>query len=242
MKRGLTEAELTEQLNLLRERVVKLKEVPALQSVADLLKAGADPRAIMDCFSQSLMEIGQMYQAGRYYMTGLVLAGEIMRQALVILLPHLAREKTEATKGQIIIGTIEGDIHDLGKNLAGYFLEAGGFEVVDLGVDVPPRVFLREILQREPDAVGVSLLLTTCIEPLKRLVHLLKEAYHDRPAPPLFVGCGFLIKDAEDEGIMAIKAKEREWLGVEHVVTDAYDTLRLCQELTRHKRPAPPPE
>jgi len=232
-----TDKEIADQLNTLRERVIKLKEIPALQSVADLLKAGADPRAIMDCFSDSLMEIGKMYQAGRYYMTGLVLAGEIMRQALVILLPHLAKDKAAPTRGQIIIGTIEGDIHDLGKNLAGYFLEAGGFEVIDLGVDVSPRVFLREILQREPDAVGVSLLLTPCIEPLKRLVHLLKEAYHERPAPPLFVGCGFLMQNSEDEGIMAIREKERDWLGVEHVVTDAYDTLRLCQELTAHKRP-----
>ena len=233
------ENDLQTQMDQLCERIINLKEVPALQSVVDLLKNGADPREIMNCFSRSLVEIGRMYQAGRYYMTGLVLAGEIMRQALVILLPHLAKDKAAPTRGQIVIGTIEGDIHDLGKNLAGYFLEAGGFEVIDLGVDVSPRVFLREILQREPDAVGVSLLLTPCIEPLKRLVHLLKEAYHERPAPPLFVGCGFLIQNSEDEGIMAIREKEREWLGVEHVVTDAYDTLRLCQELTAHKKPLP---
>jgi len=224
---------MKKDLDLLRERIIGLKEVAALQSVDELLKAGTDPREIMDCFSESLIEIGRLYQAGRYYMTGLVLAGEIMRQALTLLMPHLTREKKKKRDGLIIIGTIEGDIHDLGKNLAGYFLEAGGFEVVDLGVDVSPRVFLKEILQREPDAVGVSLLLTACIEPLKRLVHLLRETYHERPAPPLFVGCGFLGRDFNGAGFFKVQDNERELLGVEHIVTDAYDTLRLCRELTQ---------
>ena len=227
--------DLQAQMDQLCERIISLKEVPALQSVADLLKDGADPREIMNCFSRSLMEIGRMYQSGRYYMTGLVLAGEIMRQALVVLMPHLARAQESKKNGLIIIGTIEGDIHDLGKNLAGYFLEAGGFEVVDLGVDVSPRIFLREILQREPDAVGVSLLLTTCIEPLQRLVNLLKDAYHERPAPPLFVGCGFLSRSLDEDGFVKIDEKERQRLGVDYVVADAYDTLKLCQQLTAPK-------
>ena len=231
--------DLRAQMDLLCERIINLKEVPALQSVADLLKDGADPREIMNCFSRSLIEIGRMYQAGRYYMTGLVLAGEIIRQALVVLMPHLARTQETKKNGLVIIGTIEGDIHDLGKNLAGYFLEAGGFEVVDLGVDVSPRIFLKEILQREPDAVGVSLLLTTCIEPLQRLVNLLKDAYHERPAPPLFVGCGFLSRSLDEDGFVKIDAKECQRLGVEYVVADAYDTLKLCRRLTSHKNQPP---
>ena len=228
--------DLTAAIELLREQIINLQESEALSSVEELLAAGTDPRSIMNCLSQSLIEIGRLYQSGRYYMTGLVLAGEIMRLALELLTPHLAQEKKKGNCGLIIIGTIEGDIHDLGKNLAGYFLEAEGFEVVDLGVDVSPRVFLREILQREPDAVGVSLLLTSCIEPLKRLMHLLKETYHERPAPPLFVGCGFMSRDFEENGFLKVQDKERQLLGVEYVVADAYDTLRLCKKLMAAKR------
>lgn len=228
---------IAEQMELLKNQVINLQEVPALQTVADLLKTGVAPREIMNCFSRSLLEIGRLYQSGSYYMTGLVLAGEIMRQALVVLMPQLAKAQTAPKNGLVVIGTIEGDIHDLGKNMAAYFLEAGGFEVVDLGVDVPPRIFLREILRLEPDAVGVSLLLTTCLEPLLRLVKLLKETYHERPAPPLFVGCGFLIRSVGSDGTVQIDEKERQMLGVDHVVTDAYDTLQLCRQLTAHKQP-----
>ena len=133
--------------------------------------------------------------------------------------------------GLVIIGTIEGDIHDLGKNMASYFLEAYGFEVVDLGVDVPPRVFLKEILQREPDAVGVSLLLTSCLEPLARLIHLVRETYHGRQAPPIFAGGGFLSGNT-DPSLTTEVAR----LGVDYIVRDAYDTLNLCLSLTKHVR------
>ncbi|MDR1044763.1 MAG: cobalamin-dependent protein [Candidatus Adiutrix sp.] len=229
---------LTADLEILREHIIDLQENKALRSVDELLKAGTDPRGIMNCLSQSLIEIGRLYQSGRYYMTGLVLAGEIMRLSLELLTPHLAQEKKKGHSGLIIVGTIEGDIHDLGKNLAGYFLEAEGFEVMDLGVDVSPRVFLREILQREPDAVGVSILLTSCLEPLKRLTRLLKETYHEGPAPPLFVGCGFMSRNLEESGFLKVQDRERQLLGVEYVVTDAYDTLRLCKKLTSAKRGA----
>ena len=99
-------------------------------------------------------------------------------------------------------------------------------------------VFLREILQREPDAVGVSLLLTSCVEPVKRLARLLKDAYEDRPAPPLFVGCGFL--DTSEPGPLLTRRQliERQWLGADYLVADAYDTLKLCRELVGRKRQA----
>jgi len=227
---------ISSQLALLRERIVTLQEVASLQSVADLLKAGVNARDIMDCFSQGLAEIGRMYQEGKYYMTGLVLAGEIMRQALDVLVPYLTKDKARDKHGLVIIGTIEGDIHDLGKNLASYFLRADGFEVLDLGVDVSPRDFLREILQKEPVAVGVSLLLTRCLEPLQRLVNLLKDAYPEGTAPSLFVGCGFLTSNNEPDGFFQISEKERQWLGVKYIVSDAYDTLRLCRELEEARK------
>ena len=222
-----------EELENLRHLIVGLNEVAVLQAVANLLSDGVGPQDILLCFQEGLAEIGAMYQRGEYYVAGLILSGEIMRQSMRLLMPKLVREQgPRGRSGLVIIGTIEGDIHDLGKNMASYFLEAHGFEVVDLGVDVPPRDFLKEILQREPDAVGVSMLLTSCLEPLARLVLLVRETYHGRQAPPVFVGGGFL--SAGDPGLVTEIAK----LGVDYIVRDAYETLNLCLDLTRRSETA----
>jgi methanogenic corrinoid protein MtbC1 len=223
------------ELTKLSDSVVGLQEKEVLKTLTCLIEQGVPPWELMSCFNESLGKVGRMFQEGTYYMTGLVLAGEIMRQSMDILLPHLANHEKREKSGLIIIGTIEGDIHDLGKNMAAWFLEADGFEVVDLGVDVPPRIFLKEILQKDPDAVGISLLLTSCVEPVRRLVRLLRDAYSDRPAPPLFVGCGFLGAGL-DGGLEGQRNVERQLLEVEHVVNDAYETLRLCRELVGIKR------
>ena len=218
-----------EKLDRLKKLIVSLNEVAVLQAVVDLLHDGVSPHDILLCFQNALAEIGEMYQRGEYYVAGLILSGEIMRQSMRFLMPRLVKEEGAVGRsGLVIIGTIEGDIHDLGKNMASYFLEAHGFEVIDLGVDVPPRVFLKEILQREPDAVGISLLLTSCLEPLGRLVHLVRETYHGRQTPPIFVGGGFLTASTDP----ALTA-EVSRLGVDYVVRDAYDTLNLCLELTK---------
>ena len=226
------------RLAQMRENIVGLREQEVLADLDKCLAEGVPPWDLLNCFNESLGQVGQMFQQGTYFMTGLVLAGEIMRQAMAVLMPHLANNERTRRSGLVIIGTIEGDIHELGKNMAAWFLEADGFEVVDLGVDVSPRVFLKEILQRDPDAVGVSLLLTSCVEPVKRLVRLLRDAYNDRPAPPLFVGCGFLSSNSDSGRLMGQHLLERQWLEVDHVVSDAYDTLKLCRELVASKRQA----
>lgn len=221
-----------EDLGKLRQLIVSLNEVAVLQAVANLLHDGVSPHEILLCFQRGLEEIGEMYQRGEYYVAGLILSGEIMRQSMRLLMPRLIKEAgVIGRSGLVIIGTIEGDIHDLGKNMASYFLEAYGFEVVDLGVDVSPRIFLKEILQREPDAVGVSLLLISCLEPLGRLIHLVRETYHRRQAPPIFVGGGFLSSNSN-----APLSAEVARLGVDYIVRDAYDTLNLCLSLTKHLR------
>jgi len=221
------------ELDKLEKLIIGLNEVAVLQATANLLSDGVKPHDILLSFQGALTEIGRMYQRGEYYVAGLILSGEIMRQSMKLLMPRLVKEEGPVGHaGVVIIGTIEGDIHDLGKNMASYFLEAHGFEVVDLGVDVPPRVFLKEILQREPDAVGVSLLLTSCLEPLKRLVHLVHETYHGRQAPPIFVGGGFMSAAMGDRALSDGVAS----LGVDYIVRDAYDTLNLCLELTNRTK------
>lgn len=216
-------APLDPRLDRLFGLVVNLKEVAALQEVAHLLRAGVEPRAIMFCFNRAMTEIGRLFQAKEYYMVALVLAGELMREAMTLLMPRIsASGHVEAKEGLVITATIEGDIHDLGKSMAGFLLTASGFEVIDLGVDVPPRIILAETLKLNPDAVGVSLLLTTCVPAVQRLSALFKETYQGEPDRPLlFAGCGFSLPPESD-------LDPPTWLGVDMVAKDAYETVQIC--------------
>jgi methanogenic corrinoid protein MtbC1 len=177
----------------------------------------------MFCFNRAMTEIGRLFQVKEYYMVALVLAGELMREAMSILMPRLsAGDHVERREGLVITATIEGDIHDLGKSLAGFLLMASGFEVVDLGVDVPPRIILAETLKLNPDAVGVSLLLTTCVPAVQRLSALFRETWRGEPNRPLlFAGCGFSLPPESD-------LDPPKWLGVDHVAKDAYETVQIC--------------
>jgi methanogenic corrinoid protein MtbC1 len=215
----------------LHRMIVELNEFGALQTVSDLLKEGVDPEKLMFCFYRALSEIGRLFQMKEYYMMALVVAGELMREAMDMIMPHLVgMEDARETQGQIITATIEGDIHDLGKSLAGFLLRANHFEVIDLGVDVPPRVILAETLRLDPVAVGVSLLLTASLSSIRRLSGLFMEAYGDTPDRPLlFVGCAMARPEDSPQNL-------KEWLGVDAVADEAFDTVRICQERAELRR------
>jgi methanogenic corrinoid protein MtbC1 len=205
--------------------VVSLSEAAALEEAASLLRSGVSARTIMLCFNRALTEIGRLFQAKEYYMAALVLAGELMRDALSMLMPRLSSDGgLPAKEGLVVTATIEGDIHDLGKGLAGFLLAASGFEVVDLGVDVPPKVIVAETLRLNPDAVGVSLLLTNCVPAVQRLSAVFREAYRgEKERPLLFAGCGLSLPPESDLSPPA-------WLGVDTVAKDAYETVQICLE------------
>ncbi|MDR1920377.1 MAG: cobalamin-dependent protein [Candidatus Adiutrix sp.] len=219
----------------LHDLVVAVKEAPTLTLVADLLHQGVDPKIILDSLSEGLTEIGRRYEAQEYYMASLLLGGDLLRQALQILLPHLLRNpQTTERKGLVLIGAIEGDIHDLGKNTAGHFLKANGFEVIDLGADVAPKTFLQETLKRNPDFIGVSLLLTTCVPALKRLANILEETYQGQlNAPILFAACGFL--KHQQDALAENRKKSKDRFGVENIVIDIKETVQFCQNRQREK-------
>ncbi|MDR1309112.1 MAG: cobalamin-dependent protein [Deltaproteobacteria bacterium] len=164
-------------------------------------------------------------------MTARVLAGDLMSQSMRLVMPRLAKMEKAEKQGLVLVATIEGDIHELGKSLAGYLLTASGFEVVDLGVDVPPRVILAETLRLVPDVVGVSLLLTTCVPTVRRLSSLIDETFAGQADRPLLLaGCGFNMPKVPDERGGAGLTDLTGLLGVDLVVADAYDTVRICLE------------
>ena len=119
--------------------------------------------------------MGQRFEEGRFFVSDLMMAGEILKQIMVILKPVFGENKME-NKGTIVIGTVEGDVHDIGKNIISALLEAEGFNVIDLGVDQPPEEFITAIKENKPKIVALSGLLTEATESMKKTVEAIKGA------------------------------------------------------------------
>ncbi len=152
-----------------------LDEAKTIELTKRRVEAGEDPFAILEDVRKATDIIGKRFEEGRYFVSDLIMAGEILKQIMDIVKP-LIGEKDGEKKGKVVIGTVEGDVHDIGKNIVIALLEAEGFEVVDLGVDQPPEAFVNAIKEHNPDVVGLSGLLTEAIESMKKTVEAIKEA------------------------------------------------------------------
>lgn len=153
---------------------VNLEEERVLEIVKELLREGREPSEILDACRRAATLIGERFERGEYFLSELVFAGEIFNGVMRIVLPELKREIKPV--GTIVLGTVQGDIHDIGKNIFKAFAEAAGFKVIDLGVDVPPERFVEAVRNYNPDIVGMSGLLTISYESMKRTIEALKEA------------------------------------------------------------------
>jgi 5-methyltetrahydrofolate--homocysteine methyltransferase len=155
--------------------LAELKEDAALLMVKLFIKAGDDPLRIVEACRKGMEIIGEKYETGEYFEADLMMAGEIFRKIMEILRPMIAAEKVGHV-GKVVIGTMQNDIHDIGKNIVVFLLESLGFEVHDLGVDILPERFVEKVREVKPQVVGVSGLLTVAFESMKKTVEALKEA------------------------------------------------------------------
>lgn len=159
-----------------RKTLVDL-EIENIQTViAEALDAGTPPLDIaLKGLGQGMKEIGELFQSEEYYLADLVLAGETMKEGMAVLEPLLSDE-TMARKGPVIIFTVKGDIHDIGKNLVGTMLSAAGFEVIDLGVDVSESQVVEALKNSSASLVGMSILITPMIGSIGEVVDAIREA------------------------------------------------------------------
>jgi 5-methyltetrahydrofolate--homocysteine methyltransferase len=142
----------------------------------EALNDGAEPREILDKGLLAGMEVvGQHFKVGDMYVPEVLLSARTMHAALDVLRPLLS-ESDQAGAGTIVIGTVEGDIHNVGKNLVAMVLEGAGFKVVDLGVDVEPQAFVQAVKKSKPDIVAMSALLTTTMPKMAETIQALQEA------------------------------------------------------------------
>lgn len=159
------------------EAIVEMREQDALKITDEMLENGADPFDILGAGREAMGIIGGKFEAGEYFVPELMLAGEILSEISEKVKPLLAEEVEEEEKlGKIVIGTVEGDIHDIGKDLVVFMLDINGFDVMDLGVDVSPEAFVEAAKDFEADIVGLSGFLTLAYEPMKATVAALKDA------------------------------------------------------------------
>jgi methanogenic corrinoid protein MtbC1 len=160
-----------ELINLLAD----LKEEESLKVVRDRLDAGEDPAKILEDTRKAMDIVGSRFAANQYFIPELIYSGEIMQTITGMIKPRLAGTAEEKHLGKIVFGTVAGDIHDIGKNIVVFMLEVGGFEVFDLGVDVPAGQFVEKLKETDAKIVGLSGFLTLAFDSMKQTINAIKE-------------------------------------------------------------------
>jgi methanogenic corrinoid protein MtbC1 len=160
----------------LTEAVIELREQDALQITDELLAAGADPLTIVAACKEAMDVIGQRFAAGTAFIPELIMAGEIMQGITAKVKPHLTTQAAGDKLGKVVLFTVQGDIHDIGKDIVHTMFDIAGFDVVDLGVDVPVAKAVEVVRAEQPQIVGLSGLLTVAFDSMRATVNAIDEA------------------------------------------------------------------
>jgi len=145
-------------------------------NVQAALDANLHPNAILnDGMSAGMREVGCRFEVGEYYVPEMLIAARAMQSGMAILKPHL-QQADRKSSGKVVIGTVKGDLHDIGKNLVALMLEGAGFEIKDLGVDVPIEEFIRVVREEKADVLAMSALLTTTMQMMKQTIDAFETA------------------------------------------------------------------
>jgi methylmalonyl-CoA mutase cobalamin-binding domain/chain len=152
-----------------------LKEKEVINAIQELISKGEEPAKLLDVCQRGMELVGRRYETGEYFVADMLMAAEIFNKIMEMVGPKLEKAGTKHL-GIILLGTVQNDIHDIGKNIAKALLEAAGFDVHDVGVDVPPEKFVEGIKKIKPNIVGLSCLLTVAFESMKKTIDAIKKA------------------------------------------------------------------
>ncbi|GAG02623.1 unnamed protein product, partial [marine sediment metagenome] len=164
---------MSEELSM---ALVELKRDEAVEIVRSKIDGGEDPLQILEECRWGMTIVGDRFQKGEYFLAELMLSAEIFKGAVAILEPYLGKVRPPKPLGKVVLATMRGDIHDLGKNILATLLKSQGFEVHDLGVDVAPSLVVDKVKETGPDFVGFSVLITTAFDSMKQAAAMLREA------------------------------------------------------------------
>ena len=203
----------------LTQALADLKENEALEIVRLRLDRGDDPLQIIEDCQAGMREVGERYAQRHYFLSGLIMAGDILREITELVLPLVEEKFSGHTAGRVLLGTVQGDIHDLGKNLLLMLLRSYGFTVLDLGVDVAPGTFVQQARAFKPHAIGMSGLITAAYSTMRETVIALRAMMaEDGVQIPILLG------GQVDEQVC-------RFVGADYWSTDAMEGVRLCQRL-----------
>lgn len=207
--------------------VAALDERRAIALVEEALAQGVSSLRIVRAAQEGMQSVGVRYEEQEIFLAGLIMAGEIFRGVMELAQPGLEHEFIGDASGRVLLGTVAGDIHDIGKNMAALAFRTFGFSVEDLGVNVPAERFLEAVKTFSPDILGMSGLLSVAFTAMRDTVSLVrKHADELAPVPVIIVGGGTL-----DE----VAARH---IGADHWTTDAMEGVRICQGLMERARPS----
>jgi methanogenic corrinoid protein MtbC1 len=219
----MTKTENQTGLNLLKKALIELELKKCLDLAKKLVENKISPFDILASCEVALSEIGTLYAKGDYYIAGLLMAGEIVNRIISYLTPFMGQKAVITDQKIIVIGTVKGDIHDLGKNIAGALLKAYGFKVIDLGVDLRTEDFLEAVRKNKPDIVGLSVLLSSCHGNLGQTIKSLREERGKSKKPVLIIS-GAQITENHCQLYLA-----------DYFALNAFDTVKLCEKIVTEK-------
>jgi len=205
-----------EVLSRLRDAVVNLDVEGVRRAAEDALSAGVPPvEAISLGMARGMDVVGEKYESKEYFLSELIMAGEVMKEGINVLEPHMDRSGSQAV-GRVVIGTVRGDLHDIGKNVVTMLLRAAGFDVTDLGTDVPADDFVKAVRERRPHIVAASSLLTTTMTEMKGIVEQLEKAGLRKSVKVIIGGA-------------PVTPEYAEKIGADAAAKDAVDGVNKCK-------------
>jgi 5-methyltetrahydrofolate--homocysteine methyltransferase len=197
--------------------MINMKEQEALAIAKELVDGGEDPLKILDDCTRAMETVGKRFEREEYFLPELMMAGEMLRQISEMVKPKLTGEVIREKHGRVLMGTVEGDIHNIGKDIVSFLLDVNGFEVKDIGIDVPPRKFVDEIKAFQPQVVGLSGLLTLAYDSMKNTVQAIDQAGL-RGSVKIMIGGG------------QISDKVKEYSGADAYGKDALQGVNLVKK------------
>lgn len=206
--------------NELVKAIVNMAEEEATRITTQRLNEGVDPLNIMSDCREAMTIVGQRFEHQEAFLPELMMAGEILKTISELVKPKMTTSSNQERLGKVVIGTVQGDIHDIAKDIVVFMLDINGFEVFDLGVDVPPQVFVDKVQEVEAPILGLSGFLTLAYEPMKATVLALKQAGLRERVKVMIGGgqvndyaCDYTGADAWGPDAMAAVRLAKEWMG-----------------------------
>lgn len=197
----------------------ELKEEEALALTRELLASGTTPQEILAQCQDGMTQVGRLFEAGDFFLGELIYSGAIFKRISGLLEEAAAGSSKPATSDRkVVVGTIQGDVHDLGKSIVVMLLASAGYEVIDLGVDVPPEKFIEAVKDSSARVVGLSALLTTSFAGMKKVVELLSENGL-REMTKVIIGGGVVDQQSLD------------YVGADSFSRNAYEAVSFCDRV-----------